>query len=245
MNKRFLIIKTGSTLPSLLALGEDFEAWFVWEAGLVTDDVVVCSIHLHEKLPDLATVDGIIVTGSPAFLTDFESWNSIAAEYLRSAHAQDIPILGVCYGHQLVAWAFGGTVDFHPRGREIGTVAIELTACGRDDQLFASLPDSFKVQTSHLQSVTKLPAEAVLLAGNDFEPNHAFRIGQSTWGLQFHPEFSEDIIRAYITERREVISEEGMNPDFLLQQIEPTPEAASMLTRFVNVVEVKTQSSKL
>ncbi|MCH7817130.1 MAG: glutamine amidotransferase [Proteobacteria bacterium] len=236
MAKQFLIIKTGTTIPSLLANTEDFEDWFILGSGRRRCEFLVCSIHLHQALPRLATIDGIIITGSPAYLTDLESWNYIAADYLRNAHADEIPILGVCYGHQLVAWTFGGSVDFHRGGREIGTVEIKLTASAKSDPLFASLPDKFKAQVSHQQTVTQLPEEAVLLAENNFERHHAFRLGLSTWGVQFHPEFSDAVTRAYISERRVALTAEGLDPDRLLRDTVPTPEAAGLIRHFVQIV---------
>lgn len=233
MSNKILIIKTGSTVPSLLAKGEDFEDWFIAASSQQASEFQCCSIHLDEPLPELSGVDGIIITGSPAYLTDLAPWNYIAADYLRKAHEREIPILGICYGHQLLAWAFDGEVGFHPDGREIGSVAINLTAAAEADPLLSGLGSGFMAQVSHQQSVLKLPAAAVLLAQNSFEPNHGFRLGDSTWGLQFHPEFSAEIMRAYINERQPTITSEGLDADALLEQVRSTPESAALIQRFV------------
>ncbi|MFT4816374.1 MAG: GMP synthase-like glutamine amidotransferase [Pseudohongiellaceae bacterium] len=87
-----------------------------------------------------------IVTGSRAYVTDLAPWNEIAAVYLRLLHEQQKPILGVCYGHQLLTWAFGGVVRFHPNGREIGTIDVELTLEAASDVLFAKMPRQFSAQ---------------------------------------------------------------------------------------------------
>lgn len=236
MAKKILVMKTGSTLPSLLAKDEDFEDWFIDGSGRKVSDFTVCAIHLNEQLPALSKISGIIITGSPAFLTDLEPWNEIGADYIRLAHASNIPMLGVCYGHQLIAWAFGGTVDFHPQGREIGTVAIRKTADSDSDSLFRQLPREFSAQVSHLQSVIDLPTEAVLLAASDFDPNHAFRLGDSTWGVQFHPEFTAAVTAAYIAERSAQIRAEGLDPDMLQRNLQATPESATLLKQFVELV---------
>lgn len=236
MNKKILIMKTGTTIPSLLATGEDFEDWFISGSGQNFDLFHCCAIDQDETLPNLDGIAGIIITGSPAYLTDLAPWNFVAADYLRAAHNRHLPLLGVCYGHQLLAWAFAGKVGFHGQGREIGTVEISLTREGELDPLLSSMTRSFKAQVSHQQSVLNLPLEAVHLAGNDFEPNHAFRIGQSTWGVQFHPEFSADIVSAYIRERRDVIEAEGLNAELLLSQLEDTPESAALLKKFTAIV---------
>lgn len=231
-DKRLLIIKTGNTIASLRDQGEDFEDWFIAGSGQPSTSFSVCSLFLGEALPDLAEISGIIITGSPAYVTDLEPWNETGAAYLREAHELDIPILGVCYGHQLLAWAFGGEVGFHPGGREIGSVAITLTEAANQDALLGTLPNQFMAQVSHQQSVLKLPAGAVLLAHNDFEPNHAFRIGHSSWGIQFHPEFSASVMAAYIEERRNALEEEGCQPEALLSAVVSAPEAATLIQHF-------------
>lgn len=231
-----LIIKTGSTISSLLKNGQDFEDWFQFGMGLEAAEVSVCNLHQGEPLPNLDKVSGVVITGSPAFVTDLAPWNFAGADYLREAHAREIPILGICYGHQMLAWAFGGSVDFNPQGREIGTVPVVLSAQAVTDPLFQSLPAQFKVQVSHLQSVLERPHDAVLLASNDFDINHGFRIGRSTWCLQFHPEFDADITRAYIRERSGEITSEGLDPAELLAHVEETATAGSLLLHFARYV---------
>jgi GMP synthase (glutamine-hydrolysing) len=237
MFKKMLIIKTGSTVPSLLEKGEDFEDWIIEGSGLKADRFQTSSVHLGEKLPDINSVSGIIITGSPAYLTDLEQWNFIAAEYLHQAYQLAIPMLGICYGHQLIAWAFGGEVDFHPRGREIGTVQIELTGESTADLLLKNPPDVFPVQASHQQTVCRLPPEAILLAANEFDPHHCFRLGACTWGVQFHPEFSAEVIAEYILARQQAITEEGLDAAALLDQLQASPESAALLKQCARIVD--------
>ncbi|MDD9958673.1 MAG: glutamine amidotransferase [Gammaproteobacteria bacterium] len=236
MGKPILIIKTGNTIASLLNQGEDFEDWFIAQSQFPADNFVVKSLHLDEELDELNSIAGIIITGSAAYVTDEEAWNFVGADYVRKAHKLGIPILGVCYGHQLVAWAFGGEVDFQSGGREIGTVAIELTAAAKKDPLFAGIPDEFYAQLSHQQSVTGLPVNAVRLATNQFEPNQAFRLGSTTWGIQFHPEFTARIIREYILARQDAILGEGLDAGQLLADIHDTPYSVAVLQKFCRLV---------
>lgn len=232
MSKTILIMKTGNTIPSLRERGEDFEDWFVTGSGRPATDFTVRSLFLGEPLPDLAETAGIVITGSPAYVTDLEPWNGIAAAYLREAFAREIPILGVCYGHQLLAWAFDGEVGFHPGGREIGSVSVQLTDAGKADSLLGGLPSDFVAQVSHQQSVLKLPPDAVRLAHNEFDPHHGFRLGDCAWGVQFHPEFDAEITRAYILERQVDLLSEGLPVQQLLNAARPSPESATLLRRF-------------
>src|SRR5690625_6734079 len=80
-------------------------------------------------------------------------------------------MLGVCYGHQLMAAAFGGHVDFHPEGRESGTLAVRLTETGRADALLGTLPERFYAHLTHAQSVLEAPSDAQVLAFNDHDAN--------------------------------------------------------------------------
>ena len=232
MSNKILIIKTGNTIPSLLDENEDFEDWFIRGSGLDPSRFVCCAVDKSEALPAIDDVVAAIVTGSPAYVTDLAPWNEIAADYLRLLHARQKPILGVCYGHQLLAWAFGGEVGFHPDGREIGTVDVELTQEAASDRLFAKIPKQFSAQASHLQSVLSLPKEEVLLAKNSFDAHHAFRLGSSTWGVQFHPEFSASVMGTYIRERSDDIAREGLNVEELLAGVDATPVSAGLLQRF-------------
>ena len=237
MAKKFLIIKVGNTVESLLDQGFDFEDWFIAGLGLEPGEVLVRSLHLGESLPPIDSVLGIVITGSAAYVTEEEPWNFIGADFIRVAHQRAIPMLGVCYGHQLIAWTFGGRVDFHPEGREIGTVSIRLTVAGKEDSLLGELPDPFIAQASHKQSVMLLPDGAVHLAANEFDAHHAFRLGTSTWGVQFHPEFDDDIIRAYLLERRETLLAEGLDVEALLNAVAPTPQAGALLRSFARFVQ--------
>lgn len=227
-----LIIKTGEAVRPLRDEGEDFEDLLIAATGLEPDRCVVRSLHRGEALPAAEGVGAVIVTGSPAYVTDEEPWNFVGADFLRAAHGLEIPVLGVCYGHQLLAWTFGGEVDWHPKGREIGTTEIRLTAAGREDPLLGGLPETFPAQSSHLQTVTRLPPGARLLAVGDFEPRHAFRLGGSTWGVQFHPEFTPRVMRAYIEDRREALASEGLDADALLAGVRETPDSLGLLRRF-------------
>ena len=232
---RFLILKTGRTVSSLLASGEDFEHWIARESRVALSDFDTLEVFSNEFPASLKAYAGVIITGSPAFVTDREDWSVVTESLVSAALEQEIPTLGICYGHQLLAQCRGGVVDFHPDGREIGSVEISLTNAARNDALFSAMPETFVAQVSHLQSVARLPGDAVLLAGNDFEPNHAFRIGSCAWGIQFHPEFSADVVAAYIRERRREIKNEGLCAEELLQQVRDTPQASKILPRFIEI----------
>jgi GMP synthase (glutamine-hydrolysing) len=192
----------------------------------------VVQAYLGERLPDPASAAAIVVTGSSAMVTDREPWSESIADWLRAAVGANIPLLGICYGHQLLAHAFGGTVDYNPRGRNLGTVDVELTAEGHRSPLFQGFGASLHLPVSHRQSVTRLPDGARLLASAARDPYHAFAIAERAFGVQFHPEFDADIVRGYIDARREQLALEGVDADGLARSVIETPDGPRLLRRF-------------
>jgi GMP synthase (glutamine-hydrolysing) len=231
-----LIVKTGTTVPAVLARRQDFEVWITAGMGLAPSAVRVCRVYMGDALPDPRDVAGVVVTGSAAMVTDREAWSERTAAWLRDAVTASTPLLGICYGHQLLAHAFGGTVELNPRGRNLGTVDVALTEAASREALFTDTGSSLHVPVSHLQSVTRLPAEARLLGSTARDPNHAFAIGERAWGVQFHPEFDADIVRGYIEARREQLQSEGLDAPALAGSAQDTPHGGRLLRRFAQLV---------
>jgi GMP synthase (glutamine-hydrolysing) len=232
--KPILIVKAGSTLPEIVEVRGDFEDWIIAGLSLVDATYDVRSVWLGDSLPDPDAVSGIVVTGSAAMVSDREAWSERTAEWLGEAAQGSTPLLGICYGHQLVAHALGGEVGPNPCGREIGTIGVELDAQG--DALLGTLPSKLVVHASHMESVLSLPEGAVLLGANDHDPHHAYRLGDRVWGTQFHPEFDADVVARYIAIRRGLISEEGQDPDALIEACVDSPHGDTLLRRFGELV---------
>lgn len=234
--KPVLIIKLGDTLPELVKQKGDFEAWFMQpfhEAGLSSR---VIDPRGGAALPNPLEFAGILLTGSHSMVTDREAWSRAAADWLPGAVASQVPLLGVCYGHQLLAEAMGGRVGNHPKGMEMGTVEIRMKPAAAHDPLMKKLPETLKVHASHTQSVISLPPKAVLLAANAWEPHHAFSIGDRAWGIQFHPEFDAHIMLTYINAFKDYLISEGQDVQRLMEQIEETPYSRQVLERFAEVI---------
>lgn len=230
-----LILKTGSTYPSVSQKRGDFETWF---AGYLEPECQVAIRNVAEgELPESAEGwQGVVVTGSPAMVTDRAAWSEQTAIWLREAVELGIPVLGVCYGHQLLAHAFGGSVGFREQGRESGTFEVRLTDEGKQDPLLGQLPAAFPAHLTHAQSALELPAEATLLAFSEGEAHQAFRMGRHAWGVQFHPEFDQDIMTTYLETQSPALEQEGQDVKKLLSTVRDTPEASSLLARFAHYV---------
>jgi len=233
-----LILKTGDTFAHLSAqTGGDFEHWV--RAGLERGEALLPVQTIDARhgapLPAPHTVAGAVVTGSHAMVSDREPWSEALGGWLADAVRQQTPVLGICYGHQLLAQALGGEVGYHPGGLEIGTVEVEPTAHAAADALLGGLPARFAAQVVHHQSVRTLPPGAVPLARNAHEPHQAYRAGPCAWGVQFHPEFSADAMRGYIDALEPDLGATGRNPAALRAGVRSTPEAAALLGRFARL----------
>jgi GMP synthase (glutamine-hydrolysing) len=234
--RRVLVIKTGTTLPELRPRRGDYEDWIVERLGLPWERIELVVVYEGEALPDPHELAGVVMTGSSALVSAREPWSERAAAWLREAVATGTPLLGICYGHQLLAHALGGRVGRNPRGREIGTVALELHAAAREDPLLGGLPAQLKVQATHVESVLELPPGARLLASSATDPHQAFACGERAWGVQFHPEFDAEVVRTYLEVRREEIRGEGIDPESLERAVEESPHGTRLLRRFAELL---------
>jgi GMP synthase (glutamine-hydrolysing) len=234
--KPILIIKTGDTSPSMAARFRDFEHWIMAGMGLPEDRFLVKAVFRGEALPAPDEVAGVAITGSHAMVTEWEPWNEPLAQWLPDAVARGVPLLGICYGHQLLARVMGGEVWRNPLGRRLGTAEVRLTLGAKKDPLFAGSPKAFDAIVAHRQCIRQLPTQAVGLATAAHDLNHAFRIGRCAWGVQFHPEFTSEIVAAYIEEDRADFEQEGRDVAKMLEAIRPSPRGPALLKRFAGIV---------
>ncbi len=230
----FLILQTGHPTAAMRRHGS-FAHWIRVAAGLRDDDVVVIDVEHDEPLPTREGFAGVFVTGSAAMVTELLPWSEATAAWLRDAAHAGLPLLGICYGHQLLAHALGGHVGYNPAGREMGTVDIDLQQDAQDDALFAGLPAQFAVQATHLQTVLALPEGGRLLATSQQDAACAFRWGKCAWGVQFHPEFSTTLMRGYIRAKRGALADEGSDAAAMDSAVRATPRARQLLRRFVMI----------
>ncbi len=239
--KKILIIKTGSTYVNIKNQFGDFEDWIISGMEIDKSHVIIHNIQNNVKLKEPKSYTGIIITGSHSMVTDNEEWINSLSLWLGGAVKAGIPILGICFGHQVLAKAIGGKTDFNPKGREIGTKTVNLTKAAKEDELFRNCPDKFSVYEAHQQSVIELPKNAVILAQNEHDRHQAFVINNCAWGVQFHPEFNYDILRSYIDQQSGTLKEEGFNINSLYTSLKSTTDDIKILKRFLKIVESSTK----
>lgn len=147
--------------------------------------------------------------------------------------ALDMPLFGVCYGHQLMAYALGGQVGYHPDGLEVGCQEIELLPAIASDPLGEVLPPRFAAHLTHLQTVLTPPPGAQVLARSAHDPHQIMRYGAHAISTQFHPEFTPSISAACVRRRAEILRSEGHDPEAMLDGLHETPIARGLLKHFV------------
>jgi len=233
--KKLLIVKAGATLDSIRNIYGDFEDHIINQICMPKGDVVVWTAYEDKTAPDLSDVSAIIITGSHSMVSDFDDWSVSLSKWLRDISIKSIPTLGICYGHQLIAQTFGGSVGYHPKGKELGTVNIVLTEDGQKDPLLGVLPHDFLGHVAHSQSALKMPENACILAKNEFEPHHSFVINDYIWGVQFHPEFNAEITKLYVDEFKESLIKEGRNFEALKNSVQEHNFGKMLLKRFVEL----------
>jgi len=233
--KQIALIKTGCTVEQIKPRHGDFENWFA--EGMGVSNLLQIDVFRHQPLPETNSLSGIVITGAPAMVSDRLDWSERTAEWLAKVVPTGIPVLGVCYGHQLLAHALGGRAGRNPNGRQIGTVTAQLIDNKQNDLLTGRLPVKFAAQTSHSEAVLELPTGAERLATSPLYNNFAIRFTENAWGVQFHPEFSAPVMSDYIHYRANDLRKEELSPADLQTKVTDTEEARSVLRKFVDICE--------
>ena len=145
-------------------------------------------VHGQRPKKPIASYSGVVITGSAASVTDRLPWVDDLQALILNAIRLDIPVLGVCFGHQLLADALGGTVQ-KASIPEVGTVQIDLI---KDSVITAGLPKRFSCFVSHEDEVVSVGDMCEVFARSEQCAVQAFRHRTAAaWGIQFHPEMPE------------------------------------------------------
>jgi len=197
-------------------------------------------------LPEPEDISSLIVLGGAMganddlrhpFLRDLKA-------LIRDVLAAGIPYLGVCLGGQLLAAALGAEVVSN-RWEELGTLPVSLTEAGRADLLFGGVPEVFTTFQWHHDSFD-IPADGLLLASSEACPHQAFRVGDCAWGLQFHPEVTEPIIRDWCAWAESTkVKEDELISLFSTEEEYYRAISGRMLENFLQSVRVSSERFKI
>lgn len=185
----------------------------------------------------LARTDALLIGGAGEYSAlDDPDWMPALLGLARRAAERALPTFGSCWGHQVLARAFGGTLVHDSARAELGCRTITLTDAGRADPLFAGFPPRFEANTGHHDRVTRLPDGTTELARND-QPCQAFRLdGLPVYGTQFHSELTADRERERLLAYRDYYREDLPGEDDfqgVLDSLLDTSEVDGLLYDFL------------
>jgi GMP synthase (glutamine-hydrolysing) len=197
---------------------------------------VVDLIHEVPAAARLRAADVVLMGGSGDYsVAAGGPWLDGALDAMHELYELAIPTFASCWGFQALARALGGEVVTDLARAEVGTFEIQLTAAGRRDPLFGPLGERFLAQLGHQDVVTRLPADAVLLATSGRGVNQAFTFpGKPIYCTQFHPELDRPSLIERAMHYPEYVTDvAGVPLDTFAQMCRDTPEANTLLLRFV------------
>jgi GMP synthase (glutamine-hydrolysing) len=195
-----------------------FGAWLE-EAGATLE---VVHPYAGDTIPTLDGYAGLLVLGGAMSANDDDvlDWIVPVKELIRDAVSEQVPTLGICLGHQLMAAALGGRVTPNPRGQQVGLIPVAWTEAAGQDRLFRGLATPRRGVQWNYDLVVEPPADAVVLARTPEEEVQVARFGPVAWGVQLHPEVDETIVGLWVTDSERIeLADRGLDAEQLLTDI--------------------------
>ena len=200
------ILNTDTVKPEFAAKHGEYPDMFAELFHLVDPDISLMTYEVvHGEYPsDIDEVDGYVITGSKLSVYDDIPWINDLKNFVRQLHSEEKKIIGICFGHQLVAEALGGKTGQAETGWCVGVHKNKFTDAAEGYGLTRS---EFKIPSNHKDQVLELPPGGKLLARTETCPISAMGLGDHILTFQGHPEFSEGYARALLDMRRKIFGE--------------------------------------
>lgn len=200
------------------------------------DDLTIESFRVYDLepviFPDVRDYAGIVIGGSGHFVREADQllWMNDIAEFIQRAKEAGIPLLGICFGHQLIAHVLGGVIKPFAEGRrDFGVVRMQKLNGADTHILFQNIPDVFDALASHGDYIHELPAGARALARSEGCHIEAAEFGHMTYGVQFHPEYTPEIMLDLARQR--IVDEVSRNR--FAAGLSYAPHATQVLRNFI------------
>jgi GMP synthase-like glutamine amidotransferase len=231
---RITILETGLVSPKNRERHGSYPQMFEQMIGAADASVTfnTVSIPAGEPLPDIGELEAILITGSAAGVYDGFDWIAALEAFVRTAHDRKVPIVGVCFGHQLIAQALGGTARKSEKGWGLGRHVYDVAP---GNKLIEGT--HIAIACSHQDQVITPPAGAKTILSSEFTPYAGLLYaGGTTLSVQAHPEFTIGFALACC----EMVRSKGDAPDSVVAPAEaslaePLESArlGSAITRFL------------
>ena len=196
---KLLIISAGPGLDEIKSIyGHAID----WISSIINDNSIListCDIYDNSNFDETA-FDAWIITGSAYSVLDSDNWISLLKEKIKYAFNNEIPILGICFGHQIISQALGGEVKKNHLGWELGSNKINFNKNAISNKIFKNIDWDDFFYFSHEDVVVRLPNSAIKLASNEMGLQ-SYVINDLIYGVQFHPEFTKNIMQKYVDVR--------------------------------------------
>ncbi len=230
---RLLYLGNGRKMQSVARLDDRFESW-----GLAVDRYWAYDGAFPDSLDGY---DGIFLSGSPHGA--YEDIPFIHREHglIREAADRAIPMLGICFGSQILASALCGRDQVFRRDFcEIGYKDLPVTDAARSDPVAGDLSGTVHMFVWHNDEVRADHPDMTILASSDLCPNQVWRHAEApAWGIQGHPEITRDQAPVWFEENRARMEADGADVDDLKAAAHEATEAKTMLTRFADLVKAR------
>jgi GMP synthase-like glutamine amidotransferase len=184
---RVTIIETGIVSPKNRERHGSYPQMFERMIGAADPSVTFDTVGIPagEPLPDIGGLEAILITGSVAGVYDGFDWIAPLEAFARTAHGKKVPMVGVCFGHQLIAQALGGTVRKSEKGFGLGRHVYDVVP---DNGLIDG--PQIALACSHQDQVITPPAGTRTILSSDFTPHAGLLYSDTTLSVQAHPEFT-------------------------------------------------------
>lgn len=231
------ILKTDSVLPKFSPTFGEYPEMFRSVLSLPgREDLRFTTFDVeHFEYPEnVNACDAFLITGSKKSVYDDEPWIHRLRDYVVNLHESRVKLIGICFGHQMVAHALGGKTEAAEVGWGVGvhTAKVIVRAPFMDPPR-----DEISLIVSHKDQVTELPKGAVLLATSEFCPHAAFQLGGHILTFQGHPEFCKDYSKALMEYREEILGEEKFSQG--IRSLQTDTDEAIIAYWILNFVDQK------
>ena len=234
------ILKCDSTNEHFREEHGDYQDWYksLFQSVEPSLEFETYDVILGEYPKKLQENDVYLISGSRYGANDGDKWIDDLEKFVLELQSRKHPLIGICFGHQMIAKALGGKTELASQGWGVGVQKYQKIV---NKPWMEPDLDQFSILSFHKDQVTQLPQDAVLIAENDFCPYSAYYIGKWLISFQGHPELTKDYVRALLYHRENILGQEVLENGIksLEQQIQPKIIAKWILNFMHNGVVTK------
>ena len=223
------ILKADSVMPALQEQHGDYSDMFT-SLFLTVDprcEIAIYEVEHGQYPADIDDCNGYLITGSKRSVYEDEAWIQALGEFVQRLHELKKPLVGICFGHQLVAQYLGGKTEKSDKGWGVGRHETRL--CGARITA-AGTATRFALLSSHQDQVTHLPDDAEIIAESDFCPIAGMQIADHILTFQGHPEFEGRYINALIEYKKNDLTD---NEYISAKRSKACPEDSKILRKVI------------